>query len=102
VVASRFGITAPYWVGFVVAVGVSAATWRVFSRGTVAAAYADPVPTSPAGLRDRNRRTRSAAAGARASRRIGIRCSTLPVALGEDPCLECELRPVRRGAAPGQ
>jgi MFS family permease len=45
VVASRFGITAPYWVGFVVAVGVSVATWRVFSRPVVAAAYADPTPT---------------------------------------------------------
>ncbi|MEH0827519.1 MULTISPECIES: hypothetical protein [unclassified Micromonospora] len=36
------GLAAPYWVGFVVAVGVSAATWRVFDRATVAAAYADP------------------------------------------------------------
>jgi MFS family permease len=43
VVASRFGITAPYWVGFVVALGVSAATWRVFSRPVVAAAYVDPI-----------------------------------------------------------
>ena len=31
-VAARFGITAPYWAGFVVAVLVSAATWRVFDR----------------------------------------------------------------------
>jgi MFS family permease len=44
VIATRFGITAPYWVGFVVALAVSAATWRVFSRPVVAAAYADPVP----------------------------------------------------------
>ncbi|MFC4016996.1 MFS transporter [Micromonospora sp. GCM10011542] len=42
VVAARFGITAPYWVGLVVAIGVSVATWRVFDRATVARAYADP------------------------------------------------------------
>ncbi|HEX4701816.1 MAG TPA: MFS transporter [Pseudonocardiaceae bacterium] len=41
VVATRFGLTAPYWVGFVVAVIVSATTWRVFDRATVAQAYAD-------------------------------------------------------------
>ena len=40
VIASSFGITAPYWIGFVVAVIVSAATWRVFDRATVAQAYA--------------------------------------------------------------
>jgi MFS family permease len=40
--AGRFGLTAPYWVGFVVAVVVAAATWRVFDRATVAAAYAVP------------------------------------------------------------
>ena len=40
VLAARFGITAPYWVGFVVAMIVSASTWHVFSRKTVAAAYA--------------------------------------------------------------
>jgi MFS family permease len=44
-IASAFGLTAPYWVGFVVAVLVTAATWRVFDRATVRAAYADPVPT---------------------------------------------------------
>ncbi|MEV1318059.1 MFS transporter [Micromonospora arborensis] len=44
VLAARFGITAPYWVGLVVAVGVSAATWRVFNRAEVARAYADPSP----------------------------------------------------------
>jgi MFS family permease len=43
VIATRFGITAPYWVGFVVAALVSAATWRVFNRATVAQAYAEPV-----------------------------------------------------------
>ena len=43
-VAGRFGLTAPYWVGFVVAVAVTAVTWRVFDRSTVAAAYADPAP----------------------------------------------------------
>ncbi|WP_371495296.1 MFS transporter [Kitasatospora sp. NBC_00374] len=42
--AGGFGLTAPYWVGFVVAVLVSAATWRVFDRATVAEAYATPVP----------------------------------------------------------
>ncbi|MEV0428634.1 MFS transporter [Micromonospora sp. NPDC050495] len=47
VVAGRFGITAPYWVGFVVAVAVIVATWRVFDRATVAAAYADPAPDAP-------------------------------------------------------
>jgi MFS family permease len=43
-IATRFGVTAPYWVGFVVAVAVSALTWRVFSRDTVARAYAEPAP----------------------------------------------------------
>jgi MFS family permease len=42
VIASNFGLTAPYWIGFVVAVVVSAATWRVFDRATVARAYAEP------------------------------------------------------------
>jgi MFS family permease len=42
--ATAFGITAPYWVAFAVAVGVSASTWRVFNRATVARAYADPDP----------------------------------------------------------
>jgi len=42
VFASSFGITAPYWAGFVVAVIVSAVTWRVFNRATVAEAYAEP------------------------------------------------------------
>lgn len=41
-VAAAFGITAPYWIGFVVAILVAAATWRVFDRATVARAYADP------------------------------------------------------------
>jgi predicted MFS family arabinose efflux permease len=41
VVASRFGLTTPYWAGFVVAVVVSALTWRVFDRAVVAAAYAE-------------------------------------------------------------
>ncbi|MGC4812969.1 MFS transporter [Micromonospora sp. DT228] len=42
VLAARFGITAPYWVGLVVAIGVAAATWRVFNRAAVTRAYADP------------------------------------------------------------
>lgn len=39
-VASKFGLTTPYWAGFVVAVIVSALTWRVFDREVVSAAYA--------------------------------------------------------------
>jgi MFS family permease len=42
VIAAKFGITAPYWVGFVVAAIVTATTWRVFNRATVAQAYAEP------------------------------------------------------------
>jgi predicted MFS family arabinose efflux permease len=45
VIATRFGITAPFWTGFVVAVVVSATTWRVFNRATVAEAYAEPAPS---------------------------------------------------------
>jgi MFS family permease len=41
-VASAAGITAPYWVGFAVALAVAAATWRTFDRSVVAAAYAQP------------------------------------------------------------
>ncbi|MFE5565528.1 MFS transporter [Amycolatopsis japonica] len=40
-VASKFGLTTPYWAGFVVAVLVSALTWRVFDRAVVSAAYAE-------------------------------------------------------------
>ena len=47
VIAAKFGITAPYWAGFVVAVLVSAATWRVFNRATVAQAYAAGEPDEP-------------------------------------------------------
>jgi predicted MFS family arabinose efflux permease len=46
VVATTFGLTAPYWVAFVVAVAVTATTWRVFDRVTVARAYADPAEVS--------------------------------------------------------
>ena len=42
VVAARFGITAPYWAGFVMAALVSVATWQVFNRASVAKAYAEP------------------------------------------------------------
>jgi MFS family permease len=42
VIAARFGITAPYWAGFVVAALVSAATWRVFNPAAVAEAHAEP------------------------------------------------------------
>lgn len=40
--AAQFGITAPYWVAFVVAVIVSVTTWRVFSKAAVAEAFATP------------------------------------------------------------
>lgn len=46
--AGALGITAPYWVGFAVAVIVVAATWRVFDRATVEAAYAQPAATRSA------------------------------------------------------
>ena len=49
VIAASFGITAPYWAGFAVAVIVSATTWRVFNRATVAQAYAEPDPSAPKG-----------------------------------------------------
>jgi MFS family permease len=45
-VATHFGLTAPYWIGFVVAVVVTATTWRVFDRRTIAAAYATPAPAA--------------------------------------------------------
>jgi MFS family permease len=48
--AARFGITAPYWVAFVVAVLVSVTTWRVFSRAAVAEAYANEPANEPAEL----------------------------------------------------
>lgn len=38
--AGALGLTAPYWVGFVVAVAVSAATWRTFDRAVVDRAWA--------------------------------------------------------------
>lgn len=47
VIATDFGITAPYWVGFGVAAVVAACTWHVFSRATVGQAYAEPVPAQP-------------------------------------------------------
>jgi hypothetical protein len=40
VVATRYGVPAPYWIGFVVA-AVAAATWRIFDRASVAEAYSD-------------------------------------------------------------
>jgi MFS family permease len=48
-IAARFGITAPYWAGFVVAVLVSAGTWRVFNPAAVAEAYAEPVLSGASG-----------------------------------------------------
>ena len=48
--AARFGITAPYWAGFAVAVVVSAATWRVFNKAAVARAFATPPASETAGL----------------------------------------------------
>jgi predicted MFS family arabinose efflux permease len=47
VIATHFGLTAPYWIGFVVAAAVTVATWRVFDRRTMAATYAEPA-TVPA------------------------------------------------------
>ena len=55
VIAGKFGLTAPYWVAFVVAVLVAATTWRVFNRADVAKAYASeaepftPIPARSAG-----------------------------------------------------
>ncbi len=52
VIAAKFGITAPYWAGFAAAALVSATTWRVFNRATIAAAYAEPplpVPSASPG-----------------------------------------------------
>jgi MFS family permease len=45
VLASAYGITAPYWLGFVVAVIVTATTWRVFHPSVIAQAYAPKVVT---------------------------------------------------------
>jgi MFS family permease len=42
VLGATFGITTVYWLGFVVAILVAAATWRVFTREALGAAYADP------------------------------------------------------------
>ena len=43
-VGARFGLTSPYWIGFVVAAVVTATTWRVFDRATIAAAYVTRQP----------------------------------------------------------
>jgi MFS family permease len=51
VVASRFGLTAPYWIAFVVAAVVTAVTWREFDRATMAAAYAGPGVGTSVGTR---------------------------------------------------
>jgi hypothetical protein len=48
-IAARFGITTPYWAGFVVAALVSAGTWPVFNRTAVAEAYAESAPSGTAG-----------------------------------------------------
>lgn len=37
--ATRYGITAPYWIGFVVAMIATIATWHIFNRATVSEAY---------------------------------------------------------------
>ncbi|OLE25150.1 MAG: MFS transporter [Catenulispora sp. 13_1_20CM_3_70_7] len=39
-IAGHFGLTATYWVAFVVAVGVAVTTWPVFDRAAVTQAYA--------------------------------------------------------------
>lgn len=40
--AKQFGITAPYWVAFVVAAVVAVSTWHVFNRAEVMKAYQTP------------------------------------------------------------
>jgi MFS family permease len=52
VIAADFGLTAPYWIAFVVAIIVAAGTWRVFDRATVAQAYAEPVRAAAGRARD--------------------------------------------------
>ncbi|MFE0021284.1 MFS transporter [Amycolatopsis sp. NPDC059021] len=47
VVATKFGLTTPYWAGFVVAAIVTAATWHVFDRATVERAYTDSADVAP-------------------------------------------------------
>jgi MFS family permease len=47
--AKGAGLAAPYWVGFVVALAVTAVTWPVFNRADVAAAYAVRQPEPAAG-----------------------------------------------------
>jgi MFS family permease len=49
VFASAFGITAPYWIAFAVAVAVSATTWKVVNRAAVAQAYAAAEPPAATG-----------------------------------------------------
>jgi MFS family permease len=44
--AARFGVTAPYWAGFVVALIVAVSTWHVFNRATVGQAYAAAAASS--------------------------------------------------------
>jgi hypothetical protein len=41
---ASFGLTAVYWVGFVVAVLVAAATWRMFTREALGATHGDSNP----------------------------------------------------------
>jgi MFS family permease len=53
VVAAKFGLPAPYWIGFVVAVVVAAATWRIFDRASVAEAYAAEAYAEPPHVRDK-------------------------------------------------
>jgi MFS family permease len=50
VMAGALGLTAPYWAGLVVALAVSAVTWRTFDRATMARAYVPPpaLPTDRA------------------------------------------------------
>jgi predicted MFS family arabinose efflux permease len=48
VIANAFGLTAPYWVAFAMAVIVSATTWRVFSPATIAEAYGDSLGSAGA------------------------------------------------------
>jgi MFS family permease len=47
VVATKLGLTAPYWIAFGLAIAVTMATWRIFNQPTVASAYDSPQDMDP-------------------------------------------------------
>jgi predicted MFS family arabinose efflux permease len=49
--APAFGLTAPYWAGFAAAAVVSATTWRVFDRASLAEACTELPQEGPTGIR---------------------------------------------------